>query len=1116
MLTIYSASAGTGKTHTLTGEYMSLLFKGKERHRHILAVTFTNKATAEMKSRIIEELFHLANNQPSTYIQKLSENGRKNETEIRAQAKVILRTILHDYSAFRISTIDHFFQQTLRTFTREIGLQGNYLVELDADLMLEKAMENMLAELEKGEKKSLIDWLLRFTEDKIEESGRWDIRNEIIKLGQQLFKETYKTYSAQIQHEIQQKQFLANYRDTLYQIIQTYRKKAKEFGEQGIRLMQQYGLQPSDFIRIHNSPFFMFEKLVTDNIPEMKETFRVLVDNPDGYLAKNASAKIRQDAGRMYMNGMNDLIRSVVSFYDKLTHYHTAQEITRNFYALGILTDLGQHIAKWREDNNKILIADTTELLNRIIDGSEIPFIYEKTGVCIEHYMIDEFQDTSVMQWSNFRPLLKDSLDNGRHNLIVGDVKQSIYRFRNSDWKLLDGQVKNDFGNQTKEETLSTNWRSCRHIVEFNNMLFRVIPEILQQIFNGEVAESSLPADEKESFYTRIESAYKNVEQQVAEPFKDKTGYVCVQFLTDTEQLNWKEQSLQKLPQIIEQLQDKGFTLRDIAILTRTNKEGLSTAETLLKYKETHPGSRYKYDIITEDSLTVGSSMSVRWMIEMFRYLSQPEVASYRELAQVAYALLCTKNIRPNIEVWSYQPFSPEINANLKQLSNRSLYELAEGLYRLFETDIPENELVYIQAFFDLIAEFSASETADLGRFLEWWDEKGNEKKISTPDSQNAIRIMTIHKSKGLGFKVVIIPFADWKVDGKEAILWCHPNEKPFNAMSLVPVRYGKILKDTIFASDYFTEKLHAYIDNLNTLYVAFTRAKEELIVMAPHKKTESAASIASLLRNGLLTDQHFLFDTENGLYERKVVVMAREEAVIEMFATGKKKATRNVTAGSHPFSYDLFAMSITDKCPVTVQSPAAHDQPQSDILPESDKSTAEIEEWPMERMHSISPDKRMLLRLNHVSGLSDDKKRKFGLLMHDILSNIVTREDITRALYEKQASGEIDSEEAESLKEKLLSLTAESEVYDWFNGSMQVMNETDILFGKGKSLRPDRIMIDQNSHVILVDYKSGDQKEKAHQRQLEKYTSLIREMGYKHVTGYIWYISLNNKSLVK
>ena len=1078
MLTIYSASAGTGKTHTLTGQYMSLLFKGKEQHRHILAVTFTNKATAEMKGRIIEELFNLADNNSSDFLDLLSENGKKSETEIRNQAKKILVTILHDYSAFNISTIDHFFQRTIRAFTREIGLQGNYRIEMNEEQMMEEAVENMLSKLEKSENSVLMDWLLRFTEDKIEDGGGWDIRRDIIKLGGQLFKETYKSHSDKINESLKEKQFLSDYRDELYRIVQSTLNTAKELGEKGVSLMKHHGLSPLDFKSGSRSPFLVFERLINGDMKEPSATFYGLVDNVDGYMAKTASPEMKQAAERIFSAGMNKLICGVTSFFDNLTDYYTANEITRNFYALGILTDLSQHIAKWREENNKMLIADTTELLNKVIDGSEIPFIYEKTGTRIEHYMIDEFQDTSGMQWSNFRPLLKDSLDSGKNNLIVGDVKQSIYRFRNSDWTLLDHKVKDEFKSHVIEENLETNWRSCRNIVEFNNMLFNSVPAILQNSFNEEIGQSSLPVEEIERFSSRIMSAYKNSGQFVAKPFADKDGHVLIQFLTDNEEQGWKEQSMERLPRIIEQLQDNGFELRDIAILTRTSAEGLLAAETLLGYKENHPDSVYKYDIISEDSLTVSSSLSVRWMVEMLKYLNRPDIKNNLSMAQMAYAMLrrkrqsrpddvqtneerlnktltdgiCTNNdFNENVlsESDLFLPFPPEVMAKLKQLSNRSIYELTEGLFRLFENDFPDNELVFIQAFLDMVADYSANETGDTGRFLEWWDETGCGKKIITPDSQNAIRIMTIHKSKGLGFKAVIIPFAEWKVDQKDTILWCSPRQKPFDKMSLVPVKYSKSLKNTLFAADYLKEKLHSYIDNLNTLYVAFTRAKEELIVIAPQPKTE-AASIAGLLLSGLMTDAEYNFDAENNIYERG-----------------------------------------------TWWTPVAG------------KTSPVTEELTIERFYSVSPDKRMHLRL-HKGVFQDDEKRKYGLLMHDILSRIEKHEDINHAVSEKYISGEICYEEAEILKKKLISITSESPVTSWFDGSMKVMNESEILFEKGQSRRPDRIMIDENNHVIVVDYKSGEQKEKSHQRQIEKYITLIREMGYQNIEGYLWYITLN------
>ncbi|MDR3266319.1 MAG: ATP-dependent helicase, partial [Tannerella sp.] len=426
-----------------------------------------------------------------------------------------------------------------------------------------------------------------------------------------------------------------------------------------------------------------------------------------------------------------------------------------------------------------------------------------------------------------------------------------------------------------QEKDLNVNWRSFRNIVEFNNMIFTHIPALLQRSYNWEIEGSSLSDESKALNYDRIESAYDNVKQFVAKPFMDKPGHVKIQFFEDTEEKEWKQQSIEQLPVIVEELQENGYELRDMAILTRTGAEGVLAAETLLEYKEIHTDSKYKYDIISEDSLTVNSSLSVRWAISMLKYIHQPDIAGNLHVAQMAYAMLKRKNLSlsgnnnaDNILKINdlFLPFEEKKIRELRQLLHRSLYEAAEGIFRCFETDIPENELVFVQAFLDMVAEYSMNETADVGHFLNWWKEKGIKKKIITPDTQNAIRIMTIHKAKGLGFKVVIMPFADWKIDQKDSFLWCCPTQKPFDKMSLVPVKYGKILKNTYFAEEYFHEKLHAYMDNLNTLYVAFTRAKEELIVIAPKLKTDTV-SVATLLLEGIKENGKY-FDEGSGIFE--------------------------------------------------------------------------------------------------------------------------------------------------------------------------------------------------------------------------------------------------------
>ena len=1030
MLTIYRASAGAGKTHKLTGEYLMLLFSQPGAYRRILAVTFTNKATDEMKTRIVQELYHLASGRASDYIQLLSSAYSLTERQVREQARKILVAILHDYSAFNISTIDRFFQQTMRAFTREIGLQGGYGIEMDQELVLTEAIDNLLADLEKPESKDLLGWLLRFAEDKIEDGGGWSLRKDIMSLSREVFKESYKAFSEEVGKDIADKQALDAYKNELYAIIRSVEAEAKRLGEEGVALLKQFALQPSDFKGGSRSPFFYFEKLARGEMKEPTATFQTLPDNPEAYTTKTTPPGLRQIIGCVYEEGLNACVKNIVSLFANLTAYNTAREIVRYYYTLGILTDISRQIASYREEKNVMLIADTTELLNKVISGSDAPFIYEKTGTHVDHYMIDEFQDTSGMQWNNFRPLVEESLANGRANLIVGDVKQSIYRFRNSDWKLLDEQVRRDFEEeQVREETLMDNWRSCRHIVEFNNGFFTTAPAILQDLYNEALKTSSLNEEERTAFFTKIMTAYDKSIQRVPPPFQKKDGHVRIDFLSGDEEKKWEQEAMERLPATLERLQDNGYALKDIAILVRTNQEGALVADTLLAYKEEHPSDRYNYDIISDDALFVGSSPAVRFLIAVLRYLRNPEDQTNRKLAMYAYQVLTGK--------FGESEADKSVSQNLQSISRQSLYEVTEGLFRNFSAYFPETEQVFVQAFLDMVSEYAQKESADLNRFLRWWDETGYRKTIATPDGQNAIRILTVHKSKGLGFKVVII--------------WCHPEKKPFDRLHLVPVRYGQILSSTIFAKDYFKERLHAFIDNLNTLYVAFTRSKEELIVFSPRPrkinkegKVEKITSIADLLWAGVETD------IEDDTFERG-----------EWW---------------HPAS----------------------------------GRTAEdtLEEIPMSRLYSVSPDDRLQLRLHGKGFFFDNARRKHGTLMHEVLSRIRTPKDIPASVESYRLAGVINREEAAELISRLEELLQAEEVKAWYDGSARVLNEVDILFGKGLSKRPDRVMIKDNK-VIVVDYKFGERQDKRHPNQVRNYLQLIRKMGFERVDGYLWYVEL-------
>jgi ATP-dependent exoDNAse (exonuclease V) beta subunit len=1061
MLTVYRASAGSGKTHKLTGEYLKLLFGGNSAYRHILAVTFTNKATDEMKGRIVEELYNLASRRKSDYIAVLSEAYEGiSEKQVRAKAKEILITILHDYAAFNISTIDRFFQQTMRAFTREIGLQGGYGIEMDQELVLSAAIDNLLGDLEKPECKELLNWLLRFAEDKVENGGEWNLRREIMSLSREVFKENYKAFSEQVSRDIEDKKALETYKNELYAIVRSTEQAAKTFGEKGLNVMAQFGLRASDFKGGSRSPFFYFEKLAKGEMKEPTATFIGLADNEGACYAKTTPQAVVQIIGTAFESGLNVCIKEVISLFEKLTDYYTAKEIVRFYYTLGILNDVSHQIAAYRKEKNIMLIADTTELLTKVIDNSDTPFIYEKTGTYVEHYMIDEFQDTSQMQWNNFRPLIRESLAHKHSNLIVGDVKQSIYRFRNSDWKLLDAQVQKDFRfEQVQEETLWDNWRSFRQIVEFNNAMYATAPRLLQALYNDVLETSSLPAEEKLLFQSRIVAAYDKSEQSVPPKFQDTEGHIKVDFLTGDEDIDWKEEALQRLPAALERLQDTGYALQDIAILVRTNQEGASVADALLSYKEEHPSDRYRYDIISDDSLYVGSSSAVRFILALLEHLKNPDDLTRKQMALFAYASLTGqfKDLSSD--------FPTDVRQALDILSRQSIYEMTEGLFRLFADRFPDNEQVFVQAFFDMVLEFSQKENASLDRFLKWWSDSGSRKTIATPDGQNAIRILTIHKSKGLGFKVVILPFCDWEIDHRpfqQVILWCRPSARPFNRLHLVPVRYSQGLARTLFAKDYFEERLHCYIDNLNTLYVAFTRAKEELIVFAPRPKkvdektgaVDKISSISGLLWGSLQSS--FDFDTESGSFEQG--------------------------ASTHPVSA------------------------------KSEKAAIEI---PMGHLFSVSPGDRLQLRLQGKDFFFDTPQRKYGNLMHEILSSIITTNDVSSAVENYCLQGIINREEALDLVIQLTELLSRPEVTEWFDGSSRILNEVDILVGKGQTRRPDRVMIKDNK-VVVVDYKFGETQSSHYHTQVKTYQRLIRQMGYPQVEGYLWYISLNKIEAVE
>jgi len=1080
MLNIYRASAGSGKTYRLTQDYIHLLFDPqKERaHRRILAVTFTNKATDEMKSRILKELHALAQGVASDYRADLMAKFRMDEQTVNERAKHILTNILHDYSSFSISTIDRFFQQVIRSFARDIGVHGGYNLELDSSSTLEQSVDNLFLDLSKAENRQLLNWLTEFAEERIEQSENWNMRGNIMELGREVFKESYQHKAEDTNKKLHEREFLSNYRKSLRKIKTDFETRVKLVASEGMRIMARNGLTHEDFAYKTTNTL---EKIVGGKF-EISNRFIGFATDVSNCYTKSKPQDIKSAIETAYQNGLQKCFVDIVELLQvEIITYNSAILVLKHINTLGILSDLAVQIKKLTDEQNTMLISDTNLLLNKIIDNSDAPFVYEKTGIHVDNYMIDEFQDTSTLQWKNFQPLLDNSLSAGKFNLVVGDVKQSIYRWRNSDWKLLDEKILTDFRpEQIHEENLETNWRSDKNIIDFNNSFFYRAAQLLQSKLN-ENLQAVLPVyPSLETLTHKIEHAYANIHQQISP--KAATGRVQVSFIPrDENEDGWKAESLERLPAILEKLQAQGYRAADICILVRKNDEEQQVIHKLLNYKTTAEAKPdYCYDIMGNEGLLIGAAASVRFVLGVLQLFVNPTDSIQQTIVNYEYArgrqnkseneaLNACFSTTPKKENVFSPLFSNSENNQLYALQHSSLYDMVEQIISLFGVGAWHNEAVFVQAFQDVVFRFSNNKTADLNSFLTWWKKHGEKQCISTPDNQNAMRIMTVHKSKGLDFKVVVMPFCDWDIDSRmRNILWCEPTVAPFNELPLLPIEYGSKLGNSFFAESYFDEQMHQYIDSLNVAYVAFTRAKNELICLspAPKKEVEGLDKINSL--SALLTTC-FQVNTP-GLDAQFIPLTNSFNEQEKVFELGEPTQA------------------------------VYRDKPSTDI-------NEKVNDYP-----SVSSSDRLRIRHQSLDYLLEnqqltDSRLNYGIIMHDILKQITHKSDQQSAIADLVRSGRISEEESKTVAEELQHFWNMPETESWFSPDAKVLNETTILIPTGEQYRPDRVVI-RGNEATIIDYKFGDKESKTYLQQVKQYMNLIAETGYI-TNGFVCYVSL-------
>lgn len=1074
-LTIYRASAGSGKTYKLTEEYLLLLFWNPLNYRRILAVTFTNKATAEMKGRILKELYNLSVGNESGYLELLKKTFKLTGTEVQQKAEQILALILHDFSKFSVSTIDTFFQKIIRSFTREVGIQPGYTVELEHGEILNKVIDELLLEIDANNE--LRDWLVSFASSNIEEGSKWDFKSDIFKLAQEIFKEEYKAFDKELIEKMSDKSFLKNYLNELQAIKVKFENTLVTYGKEGLQLIENFGLTLDDFSYGKSGVPGYFVKIAEKTEFEPKTRTLSGLESFDPWIKKNSpKADIIEDA---LHNGLFEQLSKAVNFYNEnYVDYYTSLQIVKYIYTLGILTDIAIKLRNYCNEQGVFLISDAAKLLQLIIDENETPFIYEKTGSIYKHFMIDEFQDTSHIQWHNFKPLIGNSLSEGNTNLLVGDVKQSIYRWRNSDWKILAENVNSDFGGfEINSQSLSVNWRSRKNIISYNNSIFLHAAQVLQQKFN-EAAEGS------NEFENKIITAYSDIIQQSPTHRPNEGGFVKHCFITKTEEdEHWKEEVKKRLPAILEELQDKGFQLKDIAVLVRKGSEGQEIAEKLIEYKQSQPEStKYRYDFISNDSLFLTNSVVVPILISTLNFLLNED-----------------DNINTSYLIWSYQKniaqktsniyefheliknsSKSEKEARLKKflpekfiestglLKQMPLFELTDRIIQLLDLHKLNKDSPYLQAFQDIILNFGRNKSADIHSFIEWWNEKGNQQTLKISENQDAIRILTVHKSKGLEFKAVVIPFCNWEIDHKSQpanILWCKPDRAPFNKLELVPVKYEQKLNKTIFASYYLNEKMHAFIDNLNLLYVAFTRAEQALFTFSPYKENmKSISNVGDLLQ--------FIYTN------------------VQDFQNKEIDKTINFSEFYNSTDYEFTF---------------------GELYNYSSKPIEQVEEIIPENYQSFDITSKLRIKLHDNSFFTGKENTAYervnhGKIMHNIFEKILTENDIPKAIEQLISEGKLSSKDKETILGKINDQFKNEQVKSWFSDKWKIKTEQEIVLKGGKVVRPDRVLIGKDK-IIVIDFKFGEQEEEKHYTQVKNYIEILQQMENKAVEGYLWYV---------
>ena len=1183
MLQIYKASAGSGKTYTLTREYIKYLIAAKDdsgryrlrrkplsEHSRILAITFTNKATNEMTRRIIKELALLAGMSTAEELKEIGltadnagqttglsdyadyfidpENGLGcTLMELRDAARTALINLLYDYSYFNVSTIDSFFQSVLRMFTRETDLPDNYSVELDNDFAIALGVNEMCNSLdyhtipgtpEDVEQRWIKDWLYQFMQSKMADGSTFNMfargshmHGELVTEMKEVFNEEFKRRLDVLRPYFADHARLMRFTSGLSRIIRELRKEIAGIAGELLQSM------PDDAYYLHwrNA----MTRMAGGEILSSLRTVEKVAGDGKGAFTKASIKKYGLNtelAGRC-----NDLANDYLRLENIASEF---KPMVSRAYIFGLLSTIMTHIDTYCRDNQLVLLSETNSILKGLINDDETPFLYEKLGYYLDHFLIDEFQDTSPMQWDNLRPLVMESLGRGKDDLVIGDEKQCIYRFRNSDPRLLGETVEKDTTSRYRTPGTvdirgidlkdNSNWRSAEEIVRFNNTLFRIIAMLVDEK-NGQ-RPGVLSASE----------TYTNIIQQIDPGRKEKHGYVKIYLEseppskkdnsgTDTQAVRTDtpdiDPALEFITAEIRRQLESGYHPGDIAVLVRDHRNGQKVITHLLRKMNETNDPLPRFDIISEEAMGLSASASIRLVTSIMRLVSLPEFLeadpkavarsqgrqdttvkqsdAYRRARLVnrfQFYLHLTHddgtpyNASEALDAALTDNRTPDRTDNddsLRSLLDMECLNLPAVVERIIHTFVPEplkeSDNLFLTTFQDLVYDYSLRGCHDIRSFLDWWDTNGCRSTLSSPNDNDSLTVMTIHKSKGLEFPCVHIPYANGVMFKERSCHWVDIDSTLLEALgvdpddvpSSMPLNVtSRMTGSSIYGDSCLNAIAQSYVDELNVNYVAMTRPATELIVYSPYR---SGDSFWKLLREAFeKTDEACLDSLDIPCNARQWMIGLKTHFDGNTFTLGKPtigKARHTGDTGSG-------------------ETICLHRYPTTDFIERA----------------------RACTRIDVTGPFDISNPRHTGTFLHAVMGHVTTRDSLDTAMRRQGYRFHLDSITYDRMYSRLRQVIDKPSARRWFENFERVITERTVT-SRGETRRPDRLVWNTDGSVDVIDYKfvdhlpetlEGNPTHMKYVTQVDQYRKDVKGNTHAEVNGYIWYITDNDSLIVQ